>query len=247
MHKSHNMSQTKITLPIILEHREDPGRMEPVRWRESILHPESARHRFISEKLSPRPLPDWLEKCLPTPKDVGLPKLHGPFDPWKLRDDFLTWPPESWESFIEMAGNFGPMWLSQNDFVEWQHLLREALIVPPNEWQKFYSRFDKMKVRKLLAALPIWFEWDTQTPTARIRTHTVGAIIASIQLDLLQGAQFRVCARPDCHNPPFKVEARQKIYCSYECAHLVAVRNKRARDAENKNSRARAARKPRAH
>jgi hypothetical protein len=57
-------------------------------------------------------------------------------------------------------------------------------------------------------------------------------MVATIKVEKLHGATFKECARPDCKNPPFRVEARQKIFCSSDCAHLVAVRNSRKRAQE---------------
>lgn len=223
MHKTQFMSQTRLTLPVTVEHLETRGDLRPVSLRDYWRNPDSAKFRFVYEAEA-RP--------------------NGPFDPWKLRDDFLAWPPEDWEAFVYMAGSFGTFRISKNDFLEWQKLLRESLVRPPREWKMLKSEFDPKKVGELFAALPFSFEWDGPAPVARIRTgRTLQAIIATIQLDALKGAQFRVCVRSDCISLPFKVEARHKIYCSPECAHLVAVRNQRARDAQGKNSKARAAKK----
>jgi hypothetical protein len=222
MHKSQFMSQTPITLPIVLEYHESPVKTKAVSLRDSLNNPESAQHRLIPVSREP----------------------HGPFDPWELREEFLSCPPEYWEGFVEMAGDFGPFRISQDDFAEWQHLIREALLRHPREWEKLESRFDSSKVRRLFEPLPISFAWAAKVPIARIRTgKTLIAIIATIQLDVLRGAEFKVCARTDCTNPPFKVEARHKIYCSAGCAHLVAVRNSRERAANNKRSTKRALRK----
>jgi hypothetical protein len=215
MHKTQFMSQTRVTLPIILEHREFPVTTRAVSLRDYLNNPDSAQQRFAPASRAP----------------------YGPFDAWELREDFLSWPPEYWEGFVEMAGHLGTLRISKNDFVEWQQLLREALPRHPREWRKLESRFDRRKVDKLFEPLPISFAWDAIVPTARMRTtKTLAVIIATIQLDVLRGAQFRVCARTDCVNPPFKVEARHKIYCSPECAHLVAVRNSRARTTKNKHA-----------
>lgn len=216
------MSQMRITLPIVLEHHEFPVTTRAVSLRDLLNDPNSAEYRSVPVSREP----------------------HGPFDPWELREKFLSCPPEYWEGFVEMAGTLGLIRISKNDFAEWQRLIREALLRHPREWRKLESQFDRRKVSKLFEPLPIKFAWDAMVPTARISTvKTLTAIIATIQLDVLRGAQFKVCARTDCANPPFKVESRHKIYCSPECAHLVAVRNSRARAEKDKRSRQRAARK----
>jgi hypothetical protein len=200
------MSQTKVTLPITLEYVEIPSNVKPISLRDALERPESAEYCFLPRK--------------------GY--KYRPFDPWELRRDFLKWPPELWEGFVEMAGSLGTIRISQNGFAEWQAMLREALLRHPREWRDFETRFDRQKVRMLFRPLPIGFVWDGDAPEARIAlSGALLIIIATIQLDVLRAAQFRACARTDCRNPPFEVETRRKIFCSPECAHLVAVRRSR--------------------
>src|ERR1035437_6851085 len=118
MHKAQFMSQVRVTLPIVLEHHEFPVTMKVVSLRNYLDDPDSAEFRSIPERRNP----------------------HGPFDPWELREEFLSCPPEHWEGFVEMAGNFGTFRLSKNDFVEWQQLIREALIRHPREWRQLESK-----------------------------------------------------------------------------------------------------------
>jgi hypothetical protein len=197
--------------------------VKPVSLRDYLNDPDSAKHRVVFERRDTR--------C--------------PHDPWKLRDEFLSCPPEEWKNFVEYTGHFGTFRLSKNDFAEWQQLIREALLLHPRDWKTLESRFPQNKVLRLYRALILGFAWNEKVPTAQVRTNqTLDAIIATIQLDILSGVQFKVCARADCLNPPFKIETRHKIYCSSECAHLVAVRTSRARAAKNKSSRQQSARKP---
>jgi hypothetical protein len=126
------MSQLRITLPIVSEHHEFPVKLEAVSLRDLLKNPDSAAHRWLPVDRRP----------------------HGPFDLWELRNDFLSWPPEHWEGFVEMAGNFGTFRISRNDFTEWQRLIREALLRDPREWRNLDSQFDRNKVRKLSEPLP---------------------------------------------------------------------------------------------
>jgi hypothetical protein len=211
------MSQTRVTLPITLEHIEIPGDLKPLSLRD-FLHDDddSVEYRFVCDFKQER---------------------HGPFDPWELRKEFLTGPPEHapddvrelwWQGFVAMAGSPGLFRISKKGFAEWIALLKEAMLRHPREWKKLEARFDPGKVRMLLRPLPVTFDWDGEAPAARIAiSGTLPVIIATVQLDALNGAQFRACARTDCVNPPFKLESRRKIFCSPECAHLVAVRRSR--------------------
>lgn len=225
MHKAHFMSQTRITLPVTINnHYAYPTDFSPFRKRSYEENPDTAV--FVSRRLADK----WRET----------------FDPWQLRDDFLTWPSEDWQVFCKRVGYFRRYGISKNLFVQWQQLLRKALILPPKEWKSLIGEFDESMVHDLLEPLKIRFEWEGEAPIARISERTaLKAIIATIQVDALQGAQFRVCARHDCNSLPFKVEARHKIFCCSDCAHLVAVRNSRARAAEVKSKGAKKAPKRR--
>jgi hypothetical protein len=112
------------------------------------------------------------------------------------------------------------------------------MIRPAREWVALKSEFQNAHVRLSLQPR-IAFDWGGEAPRAIIFAQTaLEAIIATIQIDKLTGAEFRVCARHDCKKPPFRVEARQKIFCSSDCAHLVAVRKSRERAAEAKSKAA---------
>jgi hypothetical protein len=104
---------------------------------------------------------------------------------------------------------------------------------PAKDWRSLAEQFAPRKVSQLIGPLRILFDWQRDVPAAKVvLPDSLTAIIATIQVDALQGAEFRVCARHDCKSPPFRVEARHKIYCNTDCAHLVAVRNSRKRAAE---------------
>src|SRR5271157_5680400 len=214
MHKAHIMSQRRITLPVTLEFRAYPANLVAVSRNAYLRDPDSAPRRYIR-------------------------KEYRELDPWDLRDAFLAWLPEDWKNFLSFAGSFSTYGLDQGEVMEWQGLLREALKLPPKKWPQLQKRFHPSKVEKFLAPLRIEFEWDEESPRAHIATmRSLDAIIATIQLDLLQGAKFRVCARHDCKEPPFQVGNRLKQFCSYECAHLAAVRRSRAaKAAKNKTHR----------
>lgn len=54
----------------------------------------------------------------------------------------------------------------------------------------------------------------------------IEAIVATITLDRAWGAKFRCCRREDCGRL-FRVRDPRQVFCSYQCAHLVVVRNSR--------------------
>jgi len=225
MHKAHFMSQTNVTFPVRIVYLEKQGRLELASRKELLKSPADREWRFFEDKAA---------------------SLHGPFDLWELREQFLSWPPDDWQGFVEMAGTFAFFRTSQSSFETWQKLLREALIRPARDWTALEAEYRVPHASRvpLSGPLPIRFDWMGEVPIALVMAiYSVDAIVATIKLDKLQGAEFRVCARFDCKSPPFKVEARQKIYCSSDCAHLVAVRNSRSRAAEAKSKAAKKATK----
>jgi hypothetical protein len=115
-------------------------------------------------------------------------------------------------------------------FTNWQKFLRRAMLLSPKKWPRLTEEgFSWAMVNSLIAQrFLITLEWNEPVPTAHISVlHSTQAVILSIQLEKLQGADFKVCARPDCQEPPFRVGARAREYCSYDCAHLMAVRRSR--------------------
>ena len=206
MHKAQNMSHANITVPISVRYSARPGHLQAVSKKDCLKNPNTAKYRFV--------------------EDGSLLSL-GPFDLWQLRQDFLSWPLDDWQRFVAKAGDFfGPQnTISKEDFELWQKLLRFALICPTSQWKALGIDFEAR----------VGFEWGAATPEIfMLASSALEAIVFTIQLDKLRGAEFRKCARHDCKNPPFRVEARQKIFCSMECAHLVAVRRSRAKRKRRK-------------
>jgi hypothetical protein len=166
--------------------------------------------------------------------ESGIPETFEPFDIWGFRDEFLRSSPEDWPKYF--PGFRTTRTKGERVFAEWQKLLKRAMVLPPNEWPTLAKgkEFNPGFIRALTRDLAFSFEWKDRTPIARVTVRpSVQAVILSIQLDKLQEAEFKVCARPDCQEPPFRVGARSKEYCSYDCAHLMAVRSSRKR-AKNK-------------
>jgi hypothetical protein len=215
MHKAHNMSHAKITIQITVKYSAWPGHLRAASPKD-LENSEAAEFSFIQH--------------------ISLP-ASGLSDPWQLRNEFLSWPPDGWKGFIAKAGNFGFSRISKEKFEQWQKLVREALARPAREWKALDFMLQIPGASIQLSRQPrIAFSWEGDTPQAIITARTaLEAIVATIQIDKLTGAEFRVCARHDCKNPPFRVEARQKIFCSSDCAHLVAVRKSRERAAEAKS------------
>ncbi len=225
------MSQHRVTIPFFVDDLEpsfDPTKHElvqvrvvPRSLRSYQKNPATAKFRFTEEEGERRATP---------------------INPWQLRDRFLSWPLEDWQHFFEISGKWDVGALSnvfsKGDFAEWQRLLKAALVCQARDWKTLKHTFNAQKAIFLRFPLPIIFEWDGEVPAVRIvGQNALTLMIATIQIDKLQGASFRECARHDCKNAPFRVEARQKIYCTQECAHLVAVRRSRERKKVKERAR----------
>ena len=130
--------------------------------------------------------------------------------------------------------------LGEGAFATWQEVVRELMVQPPSQWPSIAAKLDVVTKRRLFEPLPVIFQWEP-IPIARVRTaHPLRAIIATIQLEKMNGSQFRYCKRNDCTAPPFKLESRhERVYCSSDCAHLVAVRNSRAKAKKPKTPKRR--------
>lgn len=220
------MSHDRVMLPILVDDLEPTqAQIEPKSQRSYQKNPETAKFRFADSAGTVQRRPTGTA-------------ING----WQLRNRFLSWPIEDWHRFFEISGewNVSPVGrdFTRDDFAEWQRLLRAALVSRAKDWEALTNEFDWNKVVQMRLPMPITFEWDGKVPVVHIgiRHNALRLMIATIQVDKLRGAEFRVCARPDCKNPPFAVGVRRKIYCDSDCAHLVAVREARKR-AANKAGR----------
>jgi hypothetical protein len=57
--------------------------------------------------------------------------------------------------------------------------------------------------------------------------NTFDAIISTIFIDRLKKLSFKVCKRPDCAAIYELTSRHKRKFCSYECAHLMAIRRSR--------------------
>lgn len=208
-----------ITLPIEVQFRPNYGeysKVEDPRRSRPQFH-----FLFLPRKRNPADVPE------------------DPVDAWRVRDDFLIYQGDTVQSFAQQYGRFsilGDIRRSEEDregigdFRRWQDLIASLMTTPPSKWKGLSAKHDPVDVRAVTGfRLPLAVDWRNDAPYGVVKVSTVrDAILATIQIDFLQGARFRHCARPDCSSPPFKLESRHdKKYCSYACAHLEVVRRGR--------------------
>ena len=259
MHKTHIMSHRKINIPVeaelvvLSQSSWDPLAVTGEADIENYLAQRFARAVYEARKLGTVP-PSVRDKRLILKKDAIRKAQGGDFpcqparpltpdhvvDAWSVRTQFLSWSPGDWRTFADTVGVPDIHLLSEEDFANWQELLKEAMVSPPSQWPSLSSKFGNLNVQRLFEPLPVRFR-GIPFPAIKVSAaEPLRAMISTIQLDALSGSQFRYCARNDCTAPPFELESRhERIYCSPECAHLVAVRNSRAKVKKPKNAKRR--------
>lgn len=72
----------------------------------------------------------------------------------------------------------------------------------------------------------IGFENGTLVGEVEAR-NTFDAILSTVFIDRLKKLRFKVCKRPDCAAIYELTSRHRRKFCSYECAHLMAVRRSR--------------------
>jgi len=115
----------------------------------------------------------------------------------------------------------------RNEYMEWRSLLREAMTMEMSKWAKLKVRFSPQKVDRLSRPMPLTIEWRKGRPAGVIACSGVlDALIATLQMDALLGAEYRYCACDGCHKS-FRVKRKDQRYCSDSCKHRQVVRDGR--------------------
>jgi hypothetical protein len=161
------------------------------------------------------------------------PENEAFLDGWTIRDRFLRLRRNQSDllKFLQWAGKFPNVALSSSYeisvFWKWQDIFREALLQKNLDWRKDFRSFPILFIEERLA--DVHFLLGEQRPKAIVQASCgLYAIATTVELDLVSGAEFKWCARPDCPTKIFKPASRhQTKYCSYDCAHLQSVRNSR--------------------
>jgi hypothetical protein len=108
--------------------------------------------------------------------------------------------------------------------------LKKRLGLPPGPGAKSGERLAYGLKTATSNELPMHIEWRGGGAFAVIETITgMEMLIATTHLDLLRHADFEGCARADCGIPFARRSGHNQIYCSTECAHVVAQRALRER------------------
>ena len=175
-------------------------------------------------------------------------------DIYSLRDEFLSVknPKQAEELFakygaftetpvgeLEVAATPAAPPLMFSDLTALQEMIRIMSIavcrdVDAASFRKQYDTPGRLKdwSWQLLHALPISVVEQAGVPVASIERHSFfGALLSAVYLDVLRGAENRLCARRDCGLVFEKTDPR-KLYCTTACARLATVRAFRERKRE---------------
>jgi hypothetical protein len=160
----------------------------------------------------------------------------GDLDAWAVRSDFLR--VESEDDMLQFLNRTGVFDRDQehwivSDLFQFQQVIAYLLKTPPARWKALKSIFKTQEIIEAVATYQtprIGFVWTEASHAAVIRTNTtLGALLATLQVDHIRGAKFAFCARANCRRQ-FEIESEHpRKYCSAECAHIEAVRQYRER------------------
>jgi hypothetical protein len=173
-------------------------------------------------------------------------------DAWEMRDLFVRPDDSDWGSRLDgitlVYGRFGvgveDIWvpyhkipkpchvltaleLFQDEFREWQSLIRAAMTTKMIAWPKLEQKFPAHKVNLLCQPIRLAIEWHDGRPTGIVRCSGIlQALIATLQIDALMDAEYRFCACVGCPKS-FKVKRKDQRYCDEDCKHRQVVRDGR--------------------
>lgn len=159
-------------------------------------------------------------------------------DAWKIRAQFLEVQsdPRSVLSFLNRTGLFvshsGTVPKSRRDFCQWQGLVKKLLTRDPKRWGEFKHRYSSERLDLVSSnTLPrVTFRLEEGDRYAAVLTKgTLRGVLATIFLDHLRGARFRICARLGCTRVYEVTTGHKRKYCSPRCAHFDSVRRLRKR------------------
>lgn len=127
--------------------------------------------------------------------------------------------------------DLGQLWAEQRTLdsqLRKPSLLKSQLGPGPGDDASPYHKAIHALTTRFQNELPLHIEWRKSKPIAVIETITGRELLtATTHLELIQGAKFKVCQRPDCAIMFPVISKHARKYCSYNCAHLMAVRKSR--------------------
>lgn len=165
---------------------------------------------------------------------------------WEVRRRFvkINGPGEAL-LFLNAIGRFSPLThrgplhegkLSFRQFCKLQEFTRHALLHPPEEWRFELLNSFSDKVREKFECWPdVAIAVHNGAPICFQNCESLVEVLATtLNLDKVLGTTYRFCAREDCGELFELGSQSSRIFCTSDCAHLIAVR--RSRDKERKRA-----------
>ena len=235
-----------VSLPVAVIYREDS-----LSW-EVATDDEGANPRFVGTIPAP-PLVEW-KKGIMLPANPSVPRS---FDGYAIREEFMNLRTENeCANFLNKYGRFSNN-KSIDEAIGWkfetlmklQRVFTGLAVRPLKDWSNYANSlvFPQADGANILAVLSALSKCQNSIEFRAIRMSSVtlkdakyaavvqagdviSAVIATIQIDHVRESKFGACARPDC--PCFYEikSGHKRKYCSYDCAHVMAVRSQRQRE-----------------
>lgn len=177
-------------------------------------------------------------------KPINLDEPAQELDAWQVRDEFLALKTNAeFMTFLNKTGLFTSFPLNDPwgyaEMRRWQRIVREFLTRHPLDWPEWLGnelpeaekgRFIVAVMKHQRPEIIFWWTRPKKGHSVLFKTKTtLGAILASIQVDHLRNAKFRFCARPDCRKPFEIISEHERKFCGQSCAHLMTVRRSRTK------------------
>jgi hypothetical protein len=194
-------------------------------------------HRYLREnqrilpRLKGRPPEEW-------PAPLALPELRVTYEGEVVLNKLLSI--RSDDDAIQFGREMFYAQREEEGFEKIAAVMRlrkwtqQLAVVPYAKWNSLMKLFWKVDGFYLfLQPLTFSVRWYQDTPCLELRTSFVEVAISGVlQLKELQGQRFRACARHDCARIYEVTSSHSRLYCTAECAHLVAIRRARTRTRE---------------
>ena len=158
-------------------------------------------------------------------------------NPWTMRDEFFHLRRGDDGALVDFLNRWG-WWRS------WEQFHKEGAESAASIWE-LYDLF-----RGAVTSAPKGWLADPRNdfftlgvqPRAGVPPYVLSvsgcelAIRATITIDLLNGAKFRICAREDCRTPYLVESGHPRKFCKQYCGHVVSQRKKRRAEKRSKGA-----------
>jgi hypothetical protein len=158
-------------------------------------------------------------------------------DPWEIRKEFLALPHDDRDAlrnFLHKTGafcwiNYRP--LEESELWQFQAAIRQQIL------RRTVSEHRTKTATELEASIHNRIQAHVMKTDVGLEDGTVvgeveapntfDAMLSTIFIDRLRKLRFKVCARPDCAAIYELTSRHKRKYCSYDCAHVMTVRQSR--------------------